>query len=337
MQAKVAVINSSSFGHVFPEQWNALTEFADVRRVKVSATAEPAELIEAARGCHAVIASVNPQYGPEFFAALPELVIVARHGIGFNNVAIDAATAAGVLVTKVEGYIEQAAVAEHALALMLSASRHIPAGNIAVRNGLWKDRASYIGVELQGKKIAVIGLGNIGSKVARILKSGFESEILAYDPAFTTAELQALGYIPASLEEALTEADLITLHCALTPSNYHLLNAERIARLKPGVIIVNTARGELVDDQAIIAGLRSNKIRCYATDVVEGEPILGDHPLCAEANAIIVPHLGGYTYESLRGMGDTMVRNVREALLEQTIPNNLVNLAVKSKGVKKWR
>lgn len=335
MKPKIAIVNSSSFGNVFPGHRKELESFAEITRISVPVTIEAAELVEKLTRFHGIVASVNPDYPDNVIAHLPNLVAITRHGIGYNNVNVESATEHGIVVTKVEGPIERAAVAELAVALLLSAARCIPDGQTAVRKNRWADRASFVGVELQDKKIACIGLGNIGSRAAAILKNGFNATILAHDPGFSDQDILALGFEPTPLYDALAQADFITLHCALTKDNYHLLNAETIATLKDGVIIANTARGELVDDKAIIAALQSGKVRNYATDVVEGEPIDNTHPLLQEPAAIVVPHLGGYTIESLTGMGRTMVDNMREIFVEANVPSNAINGSAIT-TVKKW-
>lgn len=336
MKPRIAIINSSSFGNIFPEHLQMLNDFAVAERITVPADCQPAELREILLPFHGILASVNPNYPASVLSQLPELVAITRHGIGFNNVDVTSATEQGIVVTRVEGYIEQTAVAELSVALLLTAARAIPEARTAVREGRWSERASFVGVEIKNKTIACIGLGNLGSRAASILKNGFNATILGCDPALNPEEITALGFSPTPLEEALAKADMIVLHCALTESNYHLINAETLACMQDGVIVVNTARGELVDSSAMIAALQSGKVRTYAADVVEGEPIDGSHPLTREPNAIIVPHLGAYTEESLYGMGKTMVDNMRSIFMDAVIPENAINRSA-IQTVKQWR
>lgn len=336
MKPRIAIINSSSFGNIFPEHLQMLNDFAITERITVPADCQPAQLREVLLPFHGLLASVNPNYPAAVLSQLPNLVAITRHGIGYNNVDVDSATEHGVVVTRVEGYIEQTAVAELSVALLLTAARSIPEARIAVRESRWSNRASFVGIEIKDRTVACIGLGNLGARAASILKNGFNATILGYDPALSTEEITALGFNPTPLEEALARADMIILHCSLTESNYHLINSESLARMQDGVIIVNTARGELVDSSAMIGALQSGKVRTYAADVVEGEPIDGSHPLAQEPNAIIIPHLGAYTEESLYGMGKTMVENMRSIFIDASIPQNAINRSA-IQTVKQWR
>ena len=334
---RIAVVNSSSFGRVFPEHWDALASFAEVTRIQVPVTIAPEEFIAKLRGFHGILASVNPDYSETVLRALKDLVVITRHGIGFNNVDVRTATALGIPVTKVAGPVERISVAEQTLALLFSLARKIPQADAAVRRGAWADRASFIGVEVTRKKVGVIGAGNIGSMVIEMLSHGFACDVMAYDPARSAYELRSWGARETPLEEIVATADIIALQCALTPSSHHILNAEQFARMKRGVLIVNSARGELVDDRALVDALRSGQVGGYAGDVVEGEPIGAAHHLLTAPNCIIVPHLGGYSYESLRGMGETMVEDLREVFVHGRTPvKHLVDPAVAARGLRPW-
>ena len=317
---KIAIVNSSSFGKVFPEHLLALQEFAETEIIKVAKEISPQEFTEVLKDYDGILASTNPDYPAEMLENLPKLKIIARHGIGFNNIDIDAAQKLGIIVTKVLGPVERNSVAEHNLALLMSAARWTPHGDKAVRNSDWKSRASFVGKEVTGKTIGIIGLGNIGSRSAEILAKGFNAKVLVNDANKTAEEINAAGYQAASLEELLKQSDFICLHCAHTPASHHLLGKEQFQQMKAEVIIVNTARGELVDDQAMLEFLNNGKIRVYATDVIEGEPIDGDHHLLQANNVIVVPHLGGYSEESLHGMGQTMVDNLHSVFVDKKMP-----------------
>ncbi len=325
MKPHIAIVNSSSFGKVIPEHLAQLQEIGEVERIAVPNNVPLGEFAERLRGVKAVVASVTPYYPDELLRQLPGLLLIARHGIGCDNVNLAAADECGIIVTRVAGIVERAAVAEHALALMLSASRCIPEADAAVRRGEWSRRAEWIGVELSGKTIGLIGLGNIGSGLARILRHGFGAKVLAFDPGLSAEEIERRDAVQCTLEELLENSDFISLHLALTPKSARILGQKQFSLMRRGVILVNTARGELIDEDALIDALRSGIVRSYATDVVTGEPITGEHRLLRQPGVTVVPHLGGYTYESLRGMGETMVRNVREVLLEGKVPENIVN------------
>lgn len=325
MKPIVAVVNSNSFGVVIPEHLQQLTEMAEVLRFSVPNDLPPLEFAAKLQDADAIIASVTPRYPAELLNVLPRLKLIARHGIGCDNVDVAAASACGIIVTRVPGLVEQAGVAEHALALMLAASRHIPAASAGVRRGEWQRRAEWTGGELSGKTVGIIGIGNIGTGLARILSGGFHARVLAYDPFLSAAQVAARHAQQVELGELLEHSAFVSLHCSLNPTSRGLIDRSALAALQPGTVLVNTARGECVDEEAVLAALADGRLACYAADVVTGEPIDQKHRLLSHPNALIVPHLGGYTYDSLRGMGDTMLRNVREVLLDGTVPANAVN------------
>ncbi len=321
---RIAIVNSSSFGRLFPEHLEQLSRLGEVQRFEFPSTIGGKELAQALQGFPILIVSVTPRFTPEFFAAKDETWLIARHGIGVDNVHLPSATAHGVLVTRVPGPAERDAVAEATVALLLTLLRHIPQAAAAVRQGRWADRAAFIGVELRGKTVGLIGFGNIGSRVGEILVRGFGAQVLAYDPNVPPETVRAAGAEPVDLETLLQESEIISLHASLTEENYHLLSHEAFARMKPGVILVNTARGELIDEAALIAALESGKVAGAALDVVEGEPIGSDHPLLRFPNVLVVPHIAAYTRETLRRMGEKMISDV-ERVLRGEVPDDVVN------------
>ncbi len=329
---KVAIVNSSSFGRYFTEHIERLESFAEVIRLDLPADIPGIELAEKLRDVDFIIASVTPNYDAEFFKHVSNLKLIARHGIGYNNIDLDAATRCGVIVTKVPGEVERNAVAEHALALLMAVSRKIVDAVNAVRAGKWAERARFIGIELTGKVVGVIGVGNIGSRFCQIVSRGFNATVLGYDPGRSEEWIRSAGAEPVSdLDELLERADIISLHASLNETSYHILSRPQFAKMKDGVIIVDTARGELIDTQALIEALESGKVRAVALDVVEGEPIGAEHPLLKYDNVIIVPHIAAYTEESLKAMGDKVIADI-EAILDKRVPEEVVNSDV----LKKW-
>src|SRR5260221_4430632 len=268
---KIAVVNSNSFGNTFPEHWKRLKKLGAPRRFQVPSTISGPRLAKLLKGYSCVIASVNPQFGAKFFEAMRgQLRLLARHGIGLNNVDVEAAKRCGVRVTKVAGAVEREAVAEHALALVLACLRKLKPADAAVRQGAWLSRADFVGGELRGRKMGFVGFGNIGSRLGAMLQRGFGAKVLACDPKKGGSSLATL----------YKEASVISLNCSLTPTNRAFLNARALKRCQPGVIIVNTARGELIDEGAMAAALKSGHVAAYGTDVLSGEPeIKASRPL----------------------------------------------------------
>ncbi len=306
---RIAIVNSKSFGE-YSSAVEELRRIGDVSRISVRSDASGGELASRLDGFHFVIASVTPYYGREFFEGNKSVVMIVRHGVGLDNVDLEAAEEHGVAVARVPGRIEREAVAEHAITLMLLALRKTYQAIEAVRRGGWRARSRFVGWELGSRVVGVIGFGNIGSRVAEILVRGFGSKVLAYDPYVPEERIKSVGAIPADLEELLASSDVISLHAKLTKENYHMLDEQAFRRMKDGVIIVNTSRGELISVQALAKALAEGKVSAAALDVVEGEPIDESHPLLEFENVIITPHIAAYTREALRGMDEFAVRAI---------------------------
>ena len=226
-----------------------------------------------------------------------KLKVIGRAGMGVDNIDIHSATMRGIIVMNTPG-ANSMATAEHTMALMLAVSRHIPEAYASLKAGEWK-RSYYIGTELYGKTLGIIGFGRIGRLVAERARA-FGMELLAYDPFVSEEVARDLDVTLVDLEDLLPAADYITLHTALVPDTEGLINAETIGLMKDGVIIVNVARGKLIDDDALFDGLHSGKVKAAALDVYDQEPPPVDNPLLLLPNVLLTPHLGASTIESQR-------------------------------------
>jgi len=326
-RAGIVVCNSSSFGRRIPGHLKRLKKLGPVRRVTVSPRLTGAALARAIGPCRAIVASVAPDYDEAFFAARPGLILIARHGIGVNNIDLAAATRHGVLVTKVAGEVEQEAMAEHAVALILAVARRLRPAHEAVAAGRWARRAAFVGVELRGRTVGLIGFGNIGSRVGEILAHGFGATVLAADPAVSAAAMKWHGARKSALAAILTRADVVSLHCSLNPTSRGIISAPALRRMRPGAVLINTARGELVNERAVAAALKSGRLAGLGTDVVANEPATRAHPYLRHPNTLVVPHIGAYTEESLEGMGESVVSAI-ESVFRHRRPGGLVNPAV---------
>lgn len=324
METKIAIVNSSSFGRIFPEHIKRLKALGQVDRIAVPKDMGGKELAERLMGYSIIIASVTALYNKEFFDYKDKTLLITRHGIGYNNIDVAAATAKGTLVTKVLAEVEREAVAGNAVALLISVMRKIRPASLSVNEGRWADRAKFIGHEIKNKTAGIIGLGNIGSRVGEILKDGFSANVVAYDPNLSPEEVRSRGAEPVTLEKLLKTADIISINACVTPENYHLISEKELALVKKGVYIVNTARGVLIDQDALIKALDEGKIAGLGLDVMENEPIDEHHPLLAYDNVVITPHTSAYTYECLSGMGDKVVEDV-ERVLKGERPEGLIN------------
>lgn len=330
---KIAIVNSKSFG-LYTDAVEKLSRVGSVERIEVPRDSRGKQLAEKLRGYHIIIASVTPIYDREFFEHDQDVVMVVRHGIGYDNVDVKAAEEHGVIVARVPNWREREAVAEHTVALMLSALRHVVQAHEAVKQGKWAERAKFIGKELGSLTVGVVGLGTIGSRVAEILSRGFGAKIVVYDPYVPRERAESMGYkYASSLEELVSESDIITLHVPLTSETYHMVNRDVFGKMKKGVIIVNTARGELVDEEALCEYIEKGVVAAYVADVVEGEPIGPDHRLLKYPNVIITPHIAAYTYEALRGMDEAVV----EAIVNYLENKPIEGLVVKPKNPRQIR
>lgn len=327
MSTKIAIVNSSSFGRIFPEHIERLKALGEVDRFEVPQDMGGKELAEKLMGYSIIIASVTALYNKEFFAHKDKTLLISRHGIGYNNIDVAAATEKGTIVTKVAALVEREAVAENAVALLMDVIRKTRAASLKAKEGKWEERAKFIGYEIKDKTAAVIGFGNIGSRVGEILKNGFNAKLIAYDPNLSPEEIRKRGAEPVSLEELLRTADIISLNAFVDEKSYHMLSEEQFALMKKGVFIVNTARGALMDEKALISALNEGKVVGLGLDVIENEPIDETHPLLAFENVVITPHTSAYTYECLKGMGDKVVTDVERVLRGET-PDTVINTEV---------
>ncbi len=271
----------------------------------------------------ALVVRSETQVTAELMTQAPKLRIVARAGVGTDNIDLEEATRRGIPVLTAPGANSNSA-AEHAVALMLSLCRKIPAAAASMAEGKW-DRKSFEGTELRGKTLGILGLGRIGTTVAKIAH-GFGMTVIALDPYVVAQHALSLGVELLPLEQVLQRADLITLHLALTDDTRHLINAQRIAMMKKGAMIVNAARGALIDDAALIAALESGQIAGAALDVFDKEPLAADSPLRKAPNIVLTPHLGASTREAQTRVASEIAEAVRDALLKNDL-RSAVNLS----------
>lgn len=253
----------------------------------------------------------------EVLAAAPKLKIVARAGVGLDNVDVNAATERGVLVVNAPTSNIHSA-AEHALALLLSAARQIPAADASLRERTWK-RSSFSGTEIFGKTVGVVGLGRIGQLVAQRL-GAFGTHVIAYDPYVSPARAAQLGIELLTLDELLARADFVSVHLPKTPETAGLIGKDALAKTKPGVIIVNAARGGLVDEAALADAVRSGHVRGAALDVFSKEPCT-DSPLFELPQVVVTPHLGASTEEAQDRAGTDVAASVKLALAGEFVPD----------------
>lgn len=275
------------------------------------------KLLAAVADADALLVRSATTVDAEVIAAAPKLKIVARAGVGLDNVDVDAATAAGVLVVNAPTSNIHSA-AEHALALMLSAARQIPAADATLREHTWK-RSSFSGTEIFGKTVGVVGLGRIGQLVAQRL-AAFGTHVIAYDPYVPAARAAQLGIELMSLDDLLARADFISVHLPKTPETAGLLGKEALAKTKKGVVIVNAARGGLIDEQALADAITSGHVFAAGLDVFSTEPCT-DSPLFELPQVVVTPHLGASTAEAQDRAGTDVAASVKLALAGEFVPD----------------
>ena len=291
------------------------------------------KLLAAVADADALLVRSATTVDAEVIAAAPKLKIVARAGVGLDNVDVDAATAAGVLVVNAPTSNIHSA-AEHALALMLSAARQIPAADATLREHTWK-RSKFNGTEIFGKTVGVVGLGRIGQLVAQRL-AAFGTHVIAYDPYVPPARAAQLGIELLSLDDLLARADFISVHLPKTPETAGLLGKEALAKTKPGVIIVNAARGGLIDEAALADAIKSGHVRGAGLDVFSTEPCT-DSPLFELPEVVVTPHLGASTAEAQDRAGTDVAESVKLALAGEFVPDAVnVGAGVVSEEVSPW-
>ena len=282
------------------------------------------DLLACIGGYDAIITRSGTTVDRALLEAAPNLKIVARAGVGIDNVDVEAASERGVVVVNAP-FGNTNSAAEHTLALLLSACRNIPAANASLKSGAWK-RAPFTGVELKGKTVGVIGLGKVGGRVATRLKA-FECEVVGCDPYIGAKRAQDLGVRLAALDELCRTCDILTVHTPLNEETRGLLGPEQFALLKPGVILLNVARGGIVDEAALLAGLASGRVALAAVDVFSEEPPASEtlRALIAQDRLVVTPHLGANTQEAQVNVAIDVSREILHWLDRQPL-ENAVNL-----------
>ncbi len=306
-------------------QWASAMEAAGCR-VVYSPEAGPlseGSLIELLGAYDAVLASTD-FYTDSVFARCPRLKVISRMGVGIDSIDLAAATAAGVMVTITPGALTEA-VGDYAFALLLGIARRIHEGHMLMRSGGWE---GLTGVLVYGKTLGLVGLGQIGQAVAR-RALGFGMRILAYDPP--AAERGAPSDLPSlrftDLNTLLAESDFVSVHAPNLPETRGLFNAERFARMKSTAYFINTARGPLVDETALLQALESGEIAGAALDVYQEEPLPADHPLRRAPHVLLMPHNAFNAVESAEMMSRLSAENIIAALRGER-PLGLINPAV---------
>ncbi|MEX1193732.1 MAG: phosphoglycerate dehydrogenase [Dehalococcoidia bacterium] len=262
--------------------------------VDVKTGMTPEQLKKAVNGYDALVVRSETKITAEIFEAASHLQVVGRAGVGVDNIDVAAATQKGVVVVNAPTGNTTSA-AEHAIALMFSLSRNIPEAHASLRSGKW-ERSKFLGLELRGKTLGIVGLGQVGSEVARRAR-GLEMRVIAVDPFVAEERARVLGVELVAMDGILSESDFITVHTTLSEGTKKLIGEDELRKMKPTARVINTARGGIIDETALVKALEEGWIAGAAIDVFEKEPVT-DHPLFRTAGVIVTPHLGASTAEA---------------------------------------
>lgn len=282
------------------------------------------ELAALLSGAAGALTLVSDRIDNEVLDAEPQLKVVSNFAVGYDNIDVDAATAHGVLVCNTPGVLTET-TADMAWALLMAAGRRVVEASDYVRAGNWKTWGPtlLLGRDIHHATLGIVGLGRIGKEVAKRGR-GFDMEILAYDEYQDDTFAAEMGVTYVPLEELLARSDFVTLHCALTPDTHQLIGAAELARMKSTAVLINAARGPVVDTAALTEALQNGTIWAAGLDVTDPEPIPADHPLVHMENVVIAPHIASASVDSRNKMAVMAATNLLQALRGER-PDHLVN------------
>ena len=305
--------------HISEEGIRKLREFGDVE-IQVGVSEE--ELKARIAGYDALIVRSGTKVTREVIEAGTRLKVIGRAGVGVDNIDVDSATERGIMVVNAPG-ANTISAAEHTIGMLLSLSRKIPAANQSLKSGEWS-RKKYMGVEVNGKVLGIIGLGRVGGEVAKRAK-GLGMRVVAYDPFISQEKAGELGVSLMGFSEVLSISDFITIHTPLMKDTYHLIGKDEFEKMKEGVRIINCARGGIIDENALVEAIKSGKVAGAALDVFEQEPPPMDSDLLKLDSVIVTPHLGASTEEAQRAAAIVIADEVIRALENKPV-RNAVNM-----------
>lgn len=326
MKAKVLVARAT-----FPDVIERLQQQFDVESNQEDKIFSPAELLQKMQGKDAVVITASEKMTAEVIAANPQLKAICNVAVGYNNIDVAAATAAGVMVTNTPDVLNET-TADYAWTLLMSNARRVCESEHWLRAGHWKHWRfdSFLGADIHGATLGILGMGRIGQAIAR-RSMGFDMNVIYHNRSRATPEQEAYAnnarYV--SKEELLRSADHLILVLPYSPQTHHIIGAAELALMKPTATLVNIARGGIVDDVALIAALREKRIASAGLDVFENEPAL--HPdFLTLSNVVLTPHIGSGSEKTRRAMADCASANLAAAMSGQQ-PPNLLNPEVKAK------
>jgi len=287
----------------------------------------PEEVLAVARDADALIS----QYAPitrEVIYELKNCKAIGRYGIGVDNIDVQAATERGIAVINVPSYCEEE-VSDHTLAFILAWARKIAHYNAEIRQGVWDWKSGRPIRRLQGQTLGLLGFGKIARLVAKKAKC-FGFKVIAYDPYVPNEAFEEIGVEKAEFDQLLKESDFLSIHLPLTINTYHIINADALAKMKPTACLINTSRGGVIDEKALINALKENRIAGACLDVTDPEPPARDNPLLSMPQVLLSPHAAWYSEESQKDLRKKIATDIGRALW-QIIPEGLVNRELTAK------
>ena len=289
--------------------------------LRVAKSRETPDVLDVARDADGVITCYS-DLNPDVISQLEKCKVLARTGTGYNNINVEAATKAGMFVTNVRAYCDDE-VSDHAMALLLTIARKIPFLNSEAHAGRWEESAAKPLHRIRGKVLGLVGFGNIPRQVA-VKAQAFGLDVIAFDPFLDDETYAAAGVRGVTLEEMLSEADYFSVHAPLNDATHHMFNAEAFAQMKPGAIIINTARGPLIDVEALADALDSGQVAAAGLDVLPDEPPSTDLRLLGRDNVVLTPHIGFYSEDSVVDLQTLTAQQVVTAI-QGDVPEFAVN------------
>jgi D-3-phosphoglycerate dehydrogenase len=286
--------------------------------VDVKTKLSPEELIRCIGDYDGLVVRSATKVTPAVIAAAGKLRVIGRAGSGLDNIDLEAATQRGIVVMNTPGG-NTITTAEHTVAMLLSMVRRIPQATASVRGGKW-EKNRFMGMELYNKVLGVVGMGQIGTHVARSAQ-GLSMQVIAYDPYLSPERARKMGVEPVTLEELFRRSDIITVHVPLTPETTNLIDRRSFDKMKPGVWIINCARGGIVSEQDLYEALTSGKVAGAALDVFEKEPADSKNPLLSLDNVIFTPHIGAATAEAQENVATAVAEQIVDFLIRGIVRN----------------
>ena len=272
-----------------------------------------------------IVIRANGEATAGIMDSAPLLKVIGRHGVGVDNIDVEAATKRGIYVVNTPG-VNDKAVAEHAVGLMLALAKRLPKADRAIRNGHWDFRYEDYSQEIGGRTLGVVGLGNIGGRVAEICHRAFGMKILYCDEILKPEAEHHLSATKVELAELFSSSDYVSLHVPAMPATHHLIGAEAIGLMKKSAFLINTSRGPVVDTAALYDALKNERIAGAALDVYEEEPLPNDSKLLTLPNTVLTPHIASHTEEAMAAMSMVVV-DVMSAIRGEE-PKHAVNVPV---------